>query len=571
MKIVSARLVVVVFLMISLRSTAQNYEYIFSYSEKIVSDYSFLTGSPGKKNLRNDSSFHEGRMAVFDLRSDSIELMIRTDKFYSTGSNSNIPSELRLIALLDENFRVQSLLLHDSIRSYVNAFIGWLGEINFRLPGGGKKVEKKVDGNFNVQYSASYSEKVWVLAKTSPEYFSENKTSQGIWYDRYNFTAEYPGEDKFPNAISLFETKRQLLGRKTLACIQRHFSFSLSGSTAKTPASVSHEDHGELKLYSAISESERKQKIARSLVAGESWPATRNRLKNVEQLTSEEKFRLKSLIRSFLILQPDILNEVDMIYRDANSTTDAKEIIETAIAESTTVEAEKFLLNLMDKNRENYSVLKRIIIKLTTADAITVNLSEKLMQILKSTSDADMKNLLSLALSNYSLPLRDTDQKLYETINDFIHDQAKVVADTLQYLYLVGNAGYEKSTPVLVDMLNSSFRDEVIFAFRHFRNIVADTIVSDYILENPAGGVDISTLLANRRFDSTFLNSLTNRIISADEQRDSSYLPVLKYLLDHSYELKDQVDKMITHTFFMKVYRQEIEDYLQSNVCLKKN
>jgi hypothetical protein len=325
-------------------------------------------------------------------------------------------------------------------------------------------------------------------------------------------------------------------------------------------------------IYARLNEENRKVRLAHSLLGDETWISINEKFSKLHEMSGEQLFRLKSVLRSMLILDSSIAIRMTNLFDSAGPSSTLADLIENAFIESHTTAGAWFINNELAKNFDNYDRLKDILVKITTANSFSKDISVTLRKLLRNTRDPDMRSMFSLALSNYSLKLKNSAPLEYEMINEEILQTFRTeLNDTLQYLFLVGNSGYEKETSLLISLLSRYNKYDVVFAFRNFRGNVADSIIKDYILHTQEGAKEIASLFLNRQLDSVFSDQLISKIIIADSVQDSTFFPALQYLLDHRSERGANIGKLMTHSFSMPAYRDEVAEFINENqLCARK-
>ena len=543
---------------------AQISSYRFQYKEVILSDYSAIMNTGRQDTKRMDSSLHNGIVTVKMLSNDSLLLHVKTETFSRSNSVQLFPQSFVMLGKLDAMHRLKEIHIQDSIASHIQDLIMWISEINFHLPGSGVHVEQKMDGDFETEYINHAQAGKNSLSKTVPRYLPGGRSNQAILFDKYSNESVFDKTGVL-ETIRLIDEKRQVLGRRTLACIKRSFNLSRVSEIISVTV-VNRNGLVSFSLYQRLSTHDRRVQLARTLLGRETLATLQQKLVSANKMSNEEQFRLKSMLRSMLILDSSVFSAMHKTLDRFEIGLIQFDIIENAIIECHTSHGMNYINEQITANLGNYERLKDIIIKATTANSFTGEIAENLLQILSGSTNQDLQSLISLALSNYALTIRNTDLHAFERItNNILLPYRDNPGDTLHYLFIVGNAGIEKESLRLLKLLITGKKKDVVFAFRHFRNDVADSVIKDFILHSADGVKEIRELFSNRILDSVFSMALISKIIQADRRGDTSNFPLLQYLLDKRHEVPATIEFLLAQKFEMDVYRKEIDEFIERN------
>lgn len=553
---------------------AQVFRSTFNYEEFIVSNYSSLVPGGAEGAARHDTLMHAGEMDFQPLNDSLLFIQINSSRFNSTAAIQEVKGVLHFYAWLDSNYRVKSVSVVDGDPGIVHPIRMWLGEINFQLPSRGKKVEARMDGQINVEYAMQPDNEGGIqLKKIKPFMLRQTNNRQSIAIKHHDWLGEFDAARKFPAAIKFSEYKIQKLGRRTLACINRQLKFTVRmvKGVYNEQALPSVNPSGKLELYPLFDEITRKRRLAESLLGNETSLSLLEKLKSVDQLSGEGAFRLKSRLRSAIILDSSAASVFRRVIDTISTSSLAHQVLESAFIESKTPAGTSYIYSQLTRSAHDYSRLKQILLAASLAGAITPSISEFLIELLQSSGDEDSKNMIGLALSNYAASLPDSKPELYERIMEQVLEPfSKQITDTLQYLYLVGNAGKIEEMDRVISIMatNADYLHESVFALRNISSPLADSLVFQYLLTVPGSGPAMASLLANRPMQPAFTNALAKKIRLADASGDSTLLPALQYLLDNADEPGARETELISHDFRMEVYRKEIMDYRkESSLC----
>ena len=574
MKSISIRPVHLLFLLAFLQASITGAQvFSFDYRESVTSDYSGLMQAGTRSNVKNDSMHHKGEMQVHYLPDSVLFITIKTSSFQSTLNPTDLPTTVSLFAWMDDQYRVRAISLDENVNTIAPILRTWLGEINFILPPHGQKIETKLDGSFTTDYVIHRDGSPVVSMKKINTVFNRIPSSrQAILVKQHDWVGRFHSVSKHPGSISLEEHKQQVLGRKTLACIWRSLKVEAKDemqSSVIEPVDVA--GLTRVDLYPRLAESERRLRMAHSLLGQQTPSSLLELLKTAEGLSGEQQFRLKSMFRSALILDSASANLFSEEISKYPLHSISRDIIESAFIESNTNAGNQYLNTELARSGKNYVRLKQLLVAASVANAFTGETARILLDILKKATDEDTKNMITLALSNFAFTIKKQDGSSYQKIMSGLMQPYKTnVRDTLQYLYIIGNAGDESELNNVVSIMHSSpeYKDEAVFALRNMGHAVADSLVFDYLLNTKGASREISNLLAGRKITSEFASGITDRIIAADAAADSSFFPAFQFLLDHAYETTIDLRPFKKQELHMELYRKELEDYeRESSLC----
>ncbi len=555
------------------RTSAQVHSFSLDYSEIITSDYSGLLNAGQSGTVRIDSLVHKGQFSFEYLSDSSCLLSIHTNQFYTSFRDVVLPGEIQLLVYLNKQRRPYKVGIADSLRSTVPLFQGWLAELHLRLPSEGRTLEEKQDGDFNTTYRvlpmpAGGAE----LVKSRPVYVRKKENRQAVGISDFHWKQSFD-KGGIPVSVQVNERKQQVMGRKMLACVNRWLIISRKSTLKKGRERKSFfGDHvAIIELAPRLQEQERRERMAASLLRGESIEGLISLLHTSASMSGEQHFRLKSVFRSLLVLDSSAYKPiVELLKREKQGSVN-HDILETAIIESGTMQGEQYILQELGKRKNKYEDLKDLLIRISVADAVTPTIATMLAGMLEASADDDTKSMLSLTLSNYALTIRESLPHLFNNLTGkFMFPYVDRVSDTLQYLYLAGNAGITSEAERLMQMAveNPARKADIIFALRNIHSPLADSMVFDYLASEDGRSIAIGQLLSGRNVNKEWVENRMVEIVEADKLGDSSRITLVQYLLDNAWLEPFDIRPLIDHHFSMAIYRNELEDFKrQSSLC----
>jgi hypothetical protein len=211
-----------------------------------------------------------------------------------------------------------------------------------------------------------------------------------------------------------------------------------------------------------------------------------------------------------------------------------------------------------------------LLIRATLADALGPGNAKTLLDICNTLTVMDSRNLVALSLSNFAFTVKKREPALYKEILDVLmKPYEKEIRDTVQFLYITGNAGLEREVGRVIQIaLNDAYLEEAMYALRNIESVDAVDAIENY-LENYRGREDIfETLLSNRAPGEAFYGNIQKKIVAADETGDTTRAAALRFILDNAWPRQITIDKLRAHKFKTRIYREEMDDFIrQSMLC----
>lgn len=545
---------------------AQVFHAEFSYREIIVSDYSSLFNSAEQGKVRHDTLVHSG-IFTWQMANDStVRSRVITHNYSNSMLHDGIPQTLDFLLHLDAFGRATRVSSPANSSPFPSLLTSWIGELNFSQPAAGTLTEQKIDGDFSIQYSIEPGTQITRLVKSSPKFRQTNRGRQSIVFGRYVHVSEYSQPRGILLSVKFGEEKKQVLGRKLLACIERELNFSRmnGGNPTAMKFDKAVEFSPPVELYPSLSFSERRKRLATTLLGQQDFLMLERRLEEIGSMTGEQQFRLKSMLRSLLIIDSSSRADFTRVLSTWKPGTTAFEAVENAVIESMTDFGREYISAQLYANAKNYERLKALVIKISVADAINSESAAVMKSLMEKTGDSDTRKMLALALSNYALTIRESLPKEYDRLTSLLLQPFRDDGmDSLQYLYIVGNAGIVGETPELLSMLRTvpHLEPEIMFAMRNIISPISDSLVENYLLHHPQGKKEYASLLAARMVNPEFTRRVQATVIEADRANDSTQVHALQYLLDNAWEENIDLSPLLAHEFRVDAYRREVADF----------
>lgn len=559
-------LLLIASVLLGLNSTVsgQAHRYSFQYHERIVSDYSALFGGDTKSRL--DSIAHSG-VITLQQSSDTVFMFEIATGTYSNTSIKNSPRlEVAGYFILDSNHRIRQVIVGNEEASALQYIRGWLGEINFR-PVAGARIEQRQDGMMEVAYSVNSGK--GAMRKSEAGYTSRPGARTILILDSFQWRGDYDPQKGYIKQIYFAESKRQAVGRRITACVSRDFAMT---RLASVEASWSFSTAGyRVEMYPQVADADRTLNIARSLLKNDSIETLLALLQLSDTIGLEDRFRLKSRIRSALQLEPGSIDKV-LAVLDTTKNGNRMTLLEDAVIESKTSNASQQLTKWLNARAKNYESLKDILIRVTLANALTDEMASELIAISSRTADENTRNLVELSLAAYAGTRKNSDRKQYELLASHLQQPYRQgIRDTMQYLYVIGNAGLEAGENFIAAVYpfaDTTLRHELIYALRNIHTLRADSIIYQHLLVTSPGADVFNSLLADRDLATSFKDILWKQIIAADKRADTTKIGALQFLLDNAYRQKLDIGRIRAYSWTLAMFRNEITDFFrQGALC----
>ncbi len=536
---------------------AEQGEYRFNYAERLATDYGALFG--GSAAIRRDSTIHTGTILLQRMTDTAYRFDLRTETYRNSITKNSSRPTLGGYFILDSQYRVKRIIATDTAGNILSLIRPWISELNFGLYKGIVS-EQKPDGLLDVEYMIVRDG--GSLEKKNAEYNNPSHERAVLVLDRYFWKAVFGQRGGILKTIQFAERKRQTVGRRVTALVER--SFQLERISHGNAPAIAIKNGYLFELYPGAAPADRALAIARSLLKTDSMASLLKLASQVDSLELEERFRLKSRIRSALQLLPTAHDELMDALKSTRSEA-LQQLLEDAVIESRTEQSGKLLTEWARSVKGDYGKLKDLVVRISLADAITDELAEELLRIKNSATEENTLNLVELALAAYAGSIRVKEPEEYEKLVAHLQRRYKSgITDTLQYLYVVGNAGMKIAEGFITGAYergDSMMRGELVYALRNIVTPGADSLIFQHLLRTSPGADVMGALLLPRKLPRDLLKRLMQQVIQADEAGDTSKIGVMVFLLDNSYRLKIEMNEMRRKKWKMEVYRREMESY----------
>ncbi len=546
-------------------ATGQQQHYHFNYAEEIRSDYSGLISLGKKESLRKDSLQHEGALSITKYNDSTLALLITTAIYKSSSKANKFEKEIALLVDLDVHKRVHRVRVTAASMPYVINSLAWLGEINLLKPAAGSVVESKIDGDYALTYQQNYTNGGIQLQKIHPKFVIAPQTTQTLVFTSYRHDSDFDPASQMVKALQFSEDKKQLLGRKTLACVRRKLLLTETAIPAYANSSrvpIAETDLIALELYKRASEEERRIRISRSLLGNSTLDDLLNESTMIDSLGTEARFRLKSKWRSLLLLDSGSFQAALQLWEQQPVGSALRTILQEALIETKRPAAYRFVSARIRSSAADYEVLKNLLFQISLASCFDSTVITDLTHLAATTKDDNIFNLVTLSLSNFALILKQRgDPDYFQITASLVKPYKTGSRDTLQYLYLTGNAGIESQAPEINKLLATNYRHEAMTALRNIHTAFADSLVYRYFIdEKEIAPTFYTTLLPGRQLTRAFVDDQSLKIIQSDKLGSDASLPALKFLLDNQYKEAIDISALLTYRFTTEVYKQEVEE-----------
>ncbi|GAA4338595.1 hypothetical protein [Flaviaesturariibacter amylovorans] len=538
-------------------AAAQARAYRFRYTETVRSDYGSMLQAGGQQAARTDTLLWEGALQLQPLSDSEFVLRVIPGAYRTTTGAAEVKPFEGVVTTDAQGRPARVRTAEESLASFERS-LPWLAAMHLRFPRlAGLQAERHHDGDYEVLYhpdpAARRLQKSGLRGRPAA-------ARQALVVPQYAWAATFDSEG-LPEVLDLREQKHQYLGRKALACISRRLLLEPLPASAAAVRLEAPAGGVVLSLFERLPEEERRRRIARSLLGGARFAELSAETGSAPTLSMEGRFRLKSKWRSLLQLEAASVGQVLALYEAQPDSSVQHALLEDALAESRVPATLRYLAGRIRAQAGDYERLKGIVLRLTLAGAHEEEYLAVLEPLLAS-SDPNTASLAALALSNAALWLRSTQPARYEQLLHTLLAPHRPLRDTLQYLYVAGNAGADAEWPQIRDLLQSAYAAEALSALRHLRVPAVDSLLLELPLRTDSLAPSFyNTLLAGRPLPAWWAGRLAEKILARDAAADPGLLPALQFLLDQTHRERLSVGVLLRHNWRTVAYGNEVADF----------
>lgn len=529
-------------------------DYRFRYLETVRSDYGGIMRAGAAPAKRTDTIIQEGRLSVHRNNDSVLSLRLQLERQQLPGAVANTAVAEGLVTL-DAAGRIQEFIASTPSLTVFIQSLSWLGALHFYAPQAiGMQNEIHSDGKYRVEYTWKGKH---LLQKKHPQVSYPHATRQALLFDAFDSELRFATTGSL-RSLQFHERKRQYIGRQALACIERQLTVTEETGTTASTAIEARSGWQTVAPYTRLNESERRRRISANLLGNADLGDLRKELAGLDPSSNEDRFRLKSRWRALLILDTSSRAAAILLYESQDAAR--QDLLEDAMLESGLFG--EYFARRIDSLSANYTLLRPLLMKVSLAGVHDEAILQSLRSLLRS-NEANISGLAALTLANLLPPLREEAPTRYNELSSLLMEPYRQPAfDTLQYLYIVGNAGIASEWPRLSLLFNGPFHTEVLAALRHIHNEDADEMLfGEALLRDSMPAAYYNGLLAGRSIPPQWVILMSARIRKADASGSAALLPAMQFLLDEAYRSHLALDDLQRSQFKTAAYRDELADF----------
>jgi hypothetical protein len=198
-------------------------------------------------------------------------------------------------------------------------------------------------------------------------------------------------------------------------------------------------------------------------------------------------------LRALFYLKPDSCAEA--LHR-VQASANQEQLVIDALAATGSVEAQKALMGLANRQPTNSSLSQQILVSLTQIPKPTADLQAFVCSLaLNANKNRPVKYTAQLVCGSLAHRLSSPDAKKSSSINEFLDNELKGAVtddDRLNLLYAIGNAARPEPSQLIVDFLRSTnpvLRAGAIHALRLTPGKNVDQIIADHLATEQVASV----------------------------------------------------------------------------------
>jgi hypothetical protein len=567
-------LVLLVFMVITIdlpAQTTQSGYYRYRLKEQVMADYHNLLDTAKGRNYRTIEKYFSGRLFVYSINDSTTFIHWNPDTIQEQSKPvQTLGSGWKAVFSSGAHEKWGATLYSDTIIPpyWLNQLKMIAGSVRFNLPNSLQMAEPSPDGVYNVAYNIQEKNLNSIrMIKSKEAIYLPGISFYRICIDSFRAVYHYNHPSGLLQNGFSYEEKRQKIGQRILA--------KISSETKVEPCEPFFKELPETTgwelvytrpypVFFRLGYSARAVKQAMNYepvytLNALFHPESGNKADTGLQLTGRIR---SSILRGSLSYKTitDILDTVSLASK-------AYAILEDALVEAGTEEAQYLLANLADRKGEPDFFYKRLIIKAgITAPLHSKKLLSKLMAFRSDTSNPVFASVAGLALANNASLMHDEGmQKERVQILEFLRmcfiTSAREQSDSLQWLLEAGNAGDEQVVTMAGYCLTtraSELYQEALHSIRFIHGAKADSLLAIQLISNGKANISLLTDVCKLRYPSIIIRTAFYQFLQVNR---GISLSVVKPFIDYLVSWQDEIKTLSAELLQAVSGMQDIEKY----------
>lgn len=341
----------------------------------------------------------------------------------------------------------------------------------------------------------------------------------------------------------IYEEKKQKMGNRLLSAVVSNLEISSTGNRAGEKSPDPAMFIYSMPVYARLTYAERMNRISRK---NKQEVAPEKLRTIVENSTERNAAELTQAIRSSIVTGVLPVAHIKKIMDTLPVQVLSFRILEDALVESATPEAQALLAHLLARTGQTEFYYKRLLVKIgVTAPLINPELIKRLLELKTDPVQKSRAAVAGLALANNAYMLAEdgnhaVSRDIINMLDSFFRTTAVTKEDTIQWLQESGNAANKAAIPLIRYCLQAKdldLFDEAAYALRFMDDEAVDTILAKQILSTAADQAAMITGICKLRYPAPVIRQAVYDYL-ADKGETETGRQLIDYLLSWKDEIR---------------------------------
>ncbi len=551
--------------------------YRFRLKEQVMADYHNLLDTATGRNYRTFEKYLAGRLFVCCFNDSSVFLHWYPDTLIEQSKPVHTDGAgWKAVFRTGADEQWDATLYSDTIIPpyWLNQLKIIAGSIRFKMGNSFQSAEPSPDGFFNVAYNIREKNRNGIrVEKTKEAIYPPGIQVYRICIDSFMAVYNYNQQSEMLLDGFSYEVKRQKIGQRVLARVTSETVVESCANFFDSVPDTTGWEHVYTTphpVFARTGYAERARKQALNYDPVYSLkaifqPDHKNGIDTGLQLTG----RIRSSILRGSLPYKAIREVLDTV----SSASKLYSILEDALVEAGTEEAQDLLADLAGRQGESAIFYKRLIIKAgITAPLQSEKLLAKLSAFRADTANRFLASVSGLALANNAdlmkaEGMRRERLKILDLLRNSFLNSDHQQSDSLQWLQEAGNAGDEQVLSLAAYCLNfntGELYQEALYSLRFINGAMVDSILASQMIIHGKENLGILTDICKLRYPSKKIRYAFYQLIQMNRSLPlSSVQPFIDYLVSWRDEIKSLTAELLQAGSGMQEFKNYIRGTLQ--------
>lgn len=522
--------------------------YNIRFREQAAADYSQLLDTGSRREFKNHVQLYSGKLDVQKISSNFLYIQLNIDNLQQD-NEPPVSTGWQTEFLFGENtgqpLSAMLIFLKPPVPFLANCAKIIVSNIPFitKLTGAWTE-EPYIDGIYKAAYFSTEHVPGWTeLVKQKKPVYKPGIELFRNSIDSFKATFVFNNRTGLLGDGLIYEEKKQKMGNRLLAAVVSSLEINSTGSIVveKNP------DPGmftfSLPVYARLTYAERMTRISRK----NKQEITAEKLRTiVENSTERNAAELTQMIRSSIVTGVLPVAAIKGLMDTLPVQALSFRILEDALVESATPEAQALLANLLARAGQEEFYYKRLLVKIgVTAPLINPELIKQLFKLKTDTMQKSRAAVAGLALANNAYMLAEDGNHILSRgmvmgLDSFFRTTAMTKEDTIQWLQECGNAANKDAMPLIRYCLQAKdpdLFDEAVYALRFIEDEAVDTILAQQMWSALPDQAALISSICKLRYPAPVIRQAVYDYL-ADKGETETGRQLIDYLLSWKDEIR---------------------------------